>query len=215
MDDATVAGVVPRRSAGRPPDEEKTREILEAGRRQFITRGFEATTIESVAEEAGVSKVTVYKRFTSKTGLFAAIIRELVGRMGEAVAGMPGASGALRERLIVCGFSLMKSVVCREIIAVDRLVAQESERHQELAEALFEAGPRLALQQLAAILREGPGQCDLDLSDPVAVAQDLLSLWFGFEWEAIRLNVREIPDEEWLRQHVERCVDRILLAYRE
>lgn len=215
MEDATAIGVATRRSVGRPPDEEKTREILDAGRQQFITRGFEATTIESVAEEAGVSKVTVYKRFASKTGLFAAIIRELVGRMGEAVAGMPGASGALRDRLIVCGFSLMKSVVCREIIAVDRLVAQESERHPELAEALFEAGPRLALQQLAGILREGPGQCDLDLSDPMAVAQDLLSLWFGFEWEAIRFNVLAIPDEVWLRRHVERCVDRILRAYRK
>ncbi len=214
MDDVTAIGEAVKRAPGRPPDEEKTREILEAARRQFIARGFEAATIESIAEEAGVSKVTVYKRFASKTGLFAAIVRGIVARMEEAVAAMSPASGDVRERLVVCGVSLMRSVVCREIIAVDRLVAQESERHPELAQALFEAGPRMALQQLARILEEADGRGEVDLSDPWAMAEDLLSLWFGFEWEAIRLNVREIPDEGWLRRHVERCVGRIWRAYR-
>lgn len=215
MDDVTAVGDVVRRSAGRPQDEEKTREILEAGRQQFITRGFDATTIESIAEEAGVSKVTVYKRFTSKTGLFAAIIRQIVDRMGEEVAGMPAGSGELRDRLVVCGFSLMKSVVCEEIVAVDRLVASESGRHPELAQALFESGARSALQQLAKVLEETPIPAELEVSDPRQMAEDLLSLWFGFEWEAIRFNVREIPDEAWLRGHVERCVDRIWRAYRK
>ncbi len=211
-----ASGVVEaRRSAGRPTDVEKTREILEAAKRQFISHGFDGATIEAIAEEAGVSKVTVYKRFASKTRLFAAIARELVGGMEEAVAAVPAGSGELRDRLIICGFSLMKSVVCREIIAVDRLVALESERHPELARALFDAGARAALENLAEVLRGAGEETGLDLSDPRAVAEDLLSLWFGFEWEAIRLNVREIPDEAWLRSHVERCVDTIRRAYRK
>lgn len=168
-----------KRPAGRPPDEEKTREILEAGTRQFVTKGFEATSIESVAEEAGVSKVTVYKRFGSKTGLFASIAQALVARMEEAVADVPAGAGELRERLTACGLSLMRSVICREIIALDRLLAQESERHPELARALFAAGPQAALARLAEIFAGAQEQSEGDLDDPGTMAEDLLSLWFG------------------------------------
>lgn len=214
MSESMEAGVEPRRLAGRPTDEEKTKEILAAARQQFVSRGFDATTIESIAEAAGVSKVTVYKRFGSKTGLFASIAREVVGRMEEAVKDLPAGSGDLRERLIISGVALMKSVVCKEIIAMDHLLALESERHPDLAHALFNAGGQAALERLTALFKNAGAVEGLDLSNPEIVAQDLLSLWFGFEWEAIRLNVRPIPDDAWFRSHVERCVDRVWRAYR-
>ena len=214
MVESNESGVEPRRLAGRPLDEEKTREIMSAARQQFITQGFDATTIESIADAAGVSKVTVYKRFGSKTGLFASIAREFVGQMEEAVKGVPAGTGELRERVIACGFSFVKAIICEDVIAADRVVAVESVRHPELARALFEAGANAALDRLAALLREAGADTDVYLTNPEIVAQDLLSLWFGFEWDAIRLNVREIPDEAWLRSHVERCVERIWRAYR-
>lgn len=214
MSENNEVGLEPRRLAGRPLDEEKTREILCAARGQFIARGFDATTIESIADAAGVSKVTVYKRFGSKTGLFASIARELVGQMEEAMKDLPAESGDLRERLVISGLALMKSVVCKEIIALDHLLALESERHPDLAHALFNAGGQAALERLTAIFKAAGDVIGLDLSNPEIVAQDLLSLWFGFEWEAIRLNVRPIPDDAWFRSHVERCVDRVWRAYR-
>jgi AcrR family transcriptional regulator len=55
--------------------------VLAAGRRRFLTEGYAATRIASVADDAGVSVETVYKSFGSKSGLVAAIWeRGLAGR---------------------------------------------------------------------------------------------------------------------------------------
>ena len=55
--------------------------LLVAGRRRFLSDGYAATTIASVAADVGVSVETVYKSFGGKSGLVAAIWeRGLAGR---------------------------------------------------------------------------------------------------------------------------------------
>ena len=53
------------------------RRILEAAQALFLDRWYDQVTLEHVAEEAGVSKQTVLRRFGSKEGLFAAVVDEL------------------------------------------------------------------------------------------------------------------------------------------
>lgn len=55
--------------------------VLEAAQRQFLERGYVATTVASIAREAGVSVETVYKAFGGKPELVRAIYeRGLAGR---------------------------------------------------------------------------------------------------------------------------------------
>jgi AcrR family transcriptional regulator len=55
--------------------------ILDAAERQFLERGYPATTVSSIASEASVSVETVYKAFGGKAELVGAIYeRGLVGR---------------------------------------------------------------------------------------------------------------------------------------
>jgi AcrR family transcriptional regulator len=69
-------------SSGRQAQARRTREaILDAAQRQFLQGGYAATTIASIAGEAGVSVETVYKAFGGKPGLVRAIYeRGLTGR---------------------------------------------------------------------------------------------------------------------------------------
>src|SRR5919202_2631633 len=61
-------------------------EILDAAERQFLGRGYAATTVSSVAQEAGVSPETVYKAFGGKAELVGAIYeRGLIGRQQSSV----------------------------------------------------------------------------------------------------------------------------------
>lgn len=53
------------------------RRILDAAQGLFLDRWYDQVTLEHVAEEAGVSKQTVLRRFGSKEGLFAAVVDEL------------------------------------------------------------------------------------------------------------------------------------------
>lgn len=49
--------------------------VLEAASRLFYGRGIRAVGVDAIAEEAGVTKVTIYKNFGSKDNLVAAYLR--------------------------------------------------------------------------------------------------------------------------------------------
>ena len=59
---------------GRPTDLAKREAILRTAGRSFFDAGFAATSIEQVAADAGLSKVTVYNHFGDKRGLFTAAV---------------------------------------------------------------------------------------------------------------------------------------------
>lgn len=61
-------------------------QILDAAERQFLKHGYRATTVSSIAREAGVSAETVYKAFGGKAELVGAIYeRGLIGRQQSSV----------------------------------------------------------------------------------------------------------------------------------
>ena len=68
----------PRRR-GRPRSETAHRALLEAALREFVARGYEAMSLEAIAAAAGVSKLTLYRRWDSKL----ALVRELLESLSE------------------------------------------------------------------------------------------------------------------------------------
>jgi AcrR family transcriptional regulator len=63
-------------SQGRQEQARRTRDaILDIARRRFLTDGYAATTLPSIADEAGVSVDTVHKAFGGKAGLVRSIYR--------------------------------------------------------------------------------------------------------------------------------------------
>src|SRR6202047_4387120 len=69
---ATAPETRRRRKAERP------KEILEAAFEEFSRSGYAATTLDQVAERAGVTKGTIYVYFESKEHLFISMVREAV-----------------------------------------------------------------------------------------------------------------------------------------
>ena len=59
---------------GRPKSEEKRTSIRESAARLFLDEGFERTSMDSIANAAGVSKQTVYSHFENKDELFKSCI---------------------------------------------------------------------------------------------------------------------------------------------
>jgi AcrR family transcriptional regulator len=60
---------------GRPKDMEKRAAILDAAKALFIRNAFAGTSMDAIAAEAGVSKLTVYSHFGDKDNLFREVIR--------------------------------------------------------------------------------------------------------------------------------------------
>ncbi|MEV6611320.1 TetR/AcrR family transcriptional regulator [Kutzneria sp. NPDC051319] len=62
------------KSAGRPRDPEADEAILRAALELFAERGVDGTSIEQIAKRAGVARLTVYRRWSSKEELLAQAI---------------------------------------------------------------------------------------------------------------------------------------------
>ena len=60
---------------------ERREQLLDIGRRLFAERGFEGTSIEEIAAQAGVSKPVVYEHFGGKEGLYAVVVDREVERL--------------------------------------------------------------------------------------------------------------------------------------
>ena len=61
-------------------------DVIAVARRLFIERGYPATTIEAIGEEAGVPLATVYRLFGSKRGILAAVLDVSLGGDDEPIA---------------------------------------------------------------------------------------------------------------------------------
>jgi len=84
-------------------------QLIEVGRTVFAERGYEATSVEEIAERAKVSKPIVYEHFGGKEGLYAVVIdremEHIVARITEAIS-----SGSPRERLEGAALAFLKYV---------------------------------------------------------------------------------------------------------
>src|SRR5579871_4959390 len=65
--------------------------ILDAATSLFLRDGYAATSMESIAAAAGVSKRTLYKRFPEKPALLRAAIAALIEKW------LPGLDGSLED----------------------------------------------------------------------------------------------------------------------
>ncbi len=58
---------------------ERREQLISIGREVFAERGFEGTSVEEIAQRAGVSKPVVYEHFGGKEGLYAVVVdREML-----------------------------------------------------------------------------------------------------------------------------------------
>ena len=160
-----------RRRAIKPPDDRR-REILEAAIKLFRDRGFESTTVQAVAAEAGVAAGTVYLYFSSKEAILAALQEDFeaglidrVAEISEAVLAEEAQSGQdvsyeeVVARLIdgLVDFSLGR----RDVAEV---VAREKGRLAVTADSPL---PRGALTELLTrIVREGVRLGHIETADP-------------------------------------------------
>lgn len=80
----TVSSVLKRRVV--KPTEQRRAEILEAALGLFSSKGFHDTTMDEVANAAGVAKGTIYLYFQSKEHLLLALKRDFMQGLTDAVA---------------------------------------------------------------------------------------------------------------------------------
>lgn len=165
--------------SGRPVDTAKQRAILAAATASFFDHGFAATSIEQVASDAGVSKVTIYNQFGNKHGLFTAAVEAECERMRghfeiETVEG-----ACLRDRLTAIGEAMSVFLSRPEMVQFERRIAAETEREPALGLAFLTSGPHRVKKAFAALLTAMHDAGEVIIDDPDLAAEQFAAMCKG------------------------------------
>ncbi|MCG6116888.1 MAG: TetR/AcrR family transcriptional regulator [Aquimonas sp.] len=206
--------VHPPKGPGRPKDPEKRAAILEAAKRLFPLRGFEGVSMDAIAAEAGVSKLTVYSHFQDKDTLFAAAVKaKCEEQLPETVFRVEPGRGPIREQLraIATGFHAL--ILSTESVSFYRMMAAQGEANGKLAELFYEAGPRRILGAFEAFLIAANHAGSLEVPDPRRAAGHFFCLIKGETHmrQLIGCPVCGLDCEG--PEHIESVLDLFLRAY--
>lgn len=201
------------RAPGRPKDLEKREAILDAAQILFAERGIDGAPIEAIAARSGVSKVTVYGHFGDKQAIFDALLAREFERVSDRITKATDTDGPLEQRLVTIGEELVREMTESCHLALDRTVALESQRNPELGRRFFANGPGRMQQIMARVLADAQTRHEIGEGDPDRMAQDLMSLWFGYQAIEMRFCGGCLPDAAALRGRVSHAVRIFLKAY--
>ncbi|WP_375395688.1 TetR/AcrR family transcriptional regulator [uncultured Sphingomonas sp.] len=155
----------------------KTDIVLTAAERVFLRAGFAATSMDDVADEAGVSKRTVYSNFGSKERLFA----EVVGKRCASVVPDPATFAAalgqpVDEGLRLLAVAFLKGIFHPAQVELYQTVVAAVRRRPEVGRIMYE-GPITQSQRLFAdYLRVQAEAGKLALDDVELAASQLIAL---------------------------------------
>lgn len=171
-----------RRARGRPSAEEASelREaFLQTALRSFLDLGYAATSIEAIARDAGVAKITIYRQFSGKQELFREVAQRALARANQQMQqSMLTESADTKDALRNLVERMYLGLADPETRAVLRLVVGEAERFPELAAALYSESSYV-LTPAAELLAKAHSRGELYVPNaPVAAAQ-LASLTMG------------------------------------
>ena len=103
-------------------------QLIEVGRTVFAKRGFEATSVEEIADRAKVSKPVVYEHFGGKEGIYAVVVDREVQALTAALSGALDEGGHPKVLLERTALALLSYIEASEdgfrILVRDSPVAQ-------------------------------------------------------------------------------------------
>jgi TetR/AcrR family transcriptional regulator, mexJK operon transcriptional repressor len=199
-----------RRGGGRPTLEESVRRdarLLDVATNLFMERGFDGTSIDAVAEAAGVSKPTVYARYHDKRDLFAAVLR---GRIARWLAPVSAAAEAqanedrpkgIRTTLHELSRQMVAQALMPECATLQRILAAQAVQFPELAERAYEEGWLRAIRGVANLLRQFAARDEIRVADPELAAELFLGLVLGHSKRLALYGMAADPKTEERHRH--------------
>lgn len=131
--------------------EVKRRQLLDAAVRVFARKGFHASRVGDIAEEAGVAHGLLYHYFDSKDQVLDEIFRENWGVLLERIAAVEENDEPAPQQLRHISAIVLRTWL--HLPDVVRVVVQEFGRSQELAERVVEL--RQPIEAIGRVIQRG------------------------------------------------------------
>ena len=209
----TEDDVAPPPRRGRPRDPERLRRIVEAAHRHFNAHGFERASVDAIAAEAGVSKMTIYSHFASKEGLFEAVIRDRTDRVMGGLAGVEALDPTQpRKALLAVGEQFLTLAREEEVLGQFRSLYGAAGAQPEACRAFYRQGADRLIGDLAAYLRRADARGTLHIRHPRQAADLFLAMFLG-DGHIRGLLMLDMPDARENKALLREAVRVFIAAY--
>ena len=180
---------------------DKAEQILRGALPEFLQSGYASTSMDKVAQAAGVSKQTLYSHFSDKEGLFTALVRHMACEKFKRVWSQP-LEGEPNHVLRELAYRLLGEVEDPDYVCFLRLIVAESGNRPDLAQLFLMNVAQPALKILTRYFQEHP---ELNFPDTEATARIFVGAIIHFILTQEMLHGKEIfPMEK------ERLVDSLI-----
>ena len=178
---------------------QKVESILKAAQALFQSSGYITTSMDKIAEEAGVTKQTVYRYFESKEALFKAALEAQRLQTSNDFTEALNLKDA-REALETFAVGFIEKHVSKTHLANIRLLVSEGPTVPEITRAFYAMGPTRTRTRLADFLKDRFKIDEAEYTISVFLAI-LLSLRMP-----VLTGLKKPPSPKEIRQHAAKAV---------
>lgn len=200
---------------GRPKDPAKRAAILQAAQLLFLRSGYEGTSMDAIAAEAGVSKLTVYSHFTDKETLYAAAIRVVCEAQLPDLYFVERSQGSIEQTLQRIGNAFCVLINSPESLALHRLLVGMAGQDAKLAELFYKEGPQRVCDGMTQILQQSCERGELCIDQPLEAARQFFTLLKGDHHFRLLIGCESSMSEKERNEHVANVVALFLELYRK
>lgn len=197
---------------GRPKDLEKRAAILEAGKRLLPRQGFDGTSMDAIAAEAGVSKLTVYSHFNDKETLFKSVIEAKCEEQLPSALFMADMTGPIRGQLLTIARAFFALIMSEESVSLHRMMTSQAQP-TKLAQLFWEAGPKKLQAAFEAFLQAEVDAGQLEIPQVWRATSQFFCLLKGELHARMMCGCSEPVCETAVEDHINATVDMFLRAY--
>lgn len=198
---------------GRPANEELGQTIVDVASQLFLELGFQATTMDKVAQRAKISKLSIYRHFENKEALFGAAIAAHCQQFAPRTL-LEGVDGPAEDQLLAVGSFLLRTLLSPEVRNVEAMIVADKTNQQSLSKLHYEAGPAYVIAQIEELLRQLHASAALNVPDPHASARLFAALIKGSDLLAIvRFDEAKAADDREIESYCRSAVAMFIAAH--
>ncbi|AHL74790.1 TetR family transcriptional regulator [Stutzerimonas stutzeri] len=198
---------------GRPKDLAKREAILAAAKVLFLSNGYEGSSMDAIAAEAGVSKLTLYSHFRDKEALFGEAVKTTCETRLPRKLFMLEEGCSIRQVVLDIAYAFHDLVNSPESIGLHRLMVAIAPQNSALSRMFFDVGPQRLLLDLEQLFAQAHQRGMLKMDEPMRAAEHFCSLIKGVAHFRLLIGYTELPDSAEADRHVRDCVALFMRAY--
>lgn len=196
----------------RPSTIEKQKKIIEIATVLFLEQGYRDTSLDQIVQHCGGSKQTLYRYFSSKEGLFKAVLAHNLESL-EGVFSFPEhPDHPVDACLVHFGLGYVKRLCSNPVLGLFRIVSADFHQDADITDFFLANGPENQHHHLASYLKSEGVTQQLTIPSANQACTHLLAM-LKQNFFYLALLGKSLPDDEQLTLQIRQAVDAFIRIY--